>query len=58
LLREAVEPMALVFGKHSIGCEGSEDCLELCQRLYPVLATQSLRIIIDEGKESSRMTHT
>jgi four helix bundle protein len=33
-------------------------CLELCQRLDPVLATQSLSILIDEGNQISRMTHT
>jgi four helix bundle protein len=33
-------------------------CLELCQRLYPALATQSLGILIDEGNQISRMTRT
>jgi four helix bundle protein len=33
-------------------------CLELCQRLYPVLPTASLSVLIDEGNQISRMTHT
>ena len=33
-------------------------CLELCQRLYPVLPTESLSVLIDEGNQISRMTHT
>jgi four helix bundle protein len=33
-------------------------CLELCQRLYPALPTQSLNVLIDEGNQISRMTHT
>ena len=33
-------------------------CLELCQRLYPVLPKQSLGVLIDEGNQISRMTHT
>ena len=33
-------------------------CLELCQRLYPKLPTQSLSVLIDEGNQISRMTRT
>jgi four helix bundle protein len=33
-------------------------CLELCQRLYPALPTQSLSVLIDEGNQISRMTYT
>ena len=33
-------------------------CLELCQRLYPALPTQSLSVLIDEGDQISRMTYT
>ena len=29
-----------------------------CQRLYPVLAIQSLSALIDEGNQISRMTHS
>ena len=32
-------------------------CLELCQRLYPELPGQSLKIHIDEGDQIARMTY-
>jgi four helix bundle protein len=33
-------------------------CLELCQLLYPVLPMESVSVLIDEGNQISRMTHT
>ena len=33
-------------------------CLELCQRLYPTLPAQPVAVLIDEGNQISRMTHT
>jgi four helix bundle protein len=33
-------------------------CLELCQRLYPALPVQRLDVLIDEGNQISRMTHS
>jgi four helix bundle protein len=33
-------------------------CLELCQRLYPALPAQPLDLLIDEGNQISRMTHS
>jgi four helix bundle protein len=33
-------------------------CLELCQRLYPALSTQPVDVLIDEGNQISRMTHS
>ena len=33
-------------------------CLELCQRLYPALPSESLDVLIDEGNQISRMTHS
>ncbi len=33
-------------------------CLELCQRLYPALPTEPLSVLIDEGNQISRMTHS
>ena len=32
-------------------------CLELCQRLYPELPSQSLSVHVDEGDQSARMTY-
>ncbi|MGE0451419.1 MAG: four helix bundle protein [Vicinamibacterales bacterium] len=31
-------------------------CLELCQRIYPVLPAESLEALVDEGNQISRMT--
>src|SRR5262245_18139032 len=33
-------------------------CLELSQRLYPTLPTQSVNDLIDEGNQISRMVHS
>ena len=33
-------------------------CLELCQRLYPGLASDEVLALIDEGNQISRMTRT
>lgn len=33
-------------------------CMELCQRLYPLLAPQTLVTLIDEGDQLSRMTRS
>ncbi|MGH6802140.1 MAG: four helix bundle protein, partial [Methyloceanibacter sp.] len=33
-------------------------CLELCERLYPLLPAQRLTTLIGEGNEISRMTHS
>lgn len=32
--------------------------LELCQRLYPAIPTQTITPLIDEGNQVSRMTYT
>src|SRR5262245_4245476 len=31
--------------------------LELCERLYPALPAESIRVLMDEGNQISRMTH-
>lgn len=33
-------------------------CLELCERLYSTGERQALAVLIDEGNQISRMTHT
>jgi len=33
-------------------------CLELCGRLYPIVERQPLAVLIDEGNQISRITHT
>jgi four helix bundle protein len=50
---------ARVLGYASRSLKEVVTCLELCQRLYPALPVQrGLDVLIDEGNQISRMTHS